>query len=51
MRYVHTRTGDEEVRRSDVEYVHLKLCAFGIVVMIESCGVVVQVSFSSITVQ
>ena len=35
MRYdiVYTRIGDEEVRRNDVEYVHLKLCAFEIVVM------------------
>ena len=33
MRYVYTQVGDEKVRRNDVEYVHLKLSALGIVVM------------------
>ena len=27
MRYVYTRIGIEEVKRNDVENVHLKLCA------------------------
>ena len=30
---VYTQVGDEKVRRDDVEYVHLKLCALGKVVM------------------
>ena len=33
MHYVYTRIGDENVRRNDAEYVHVKLSALGIVVM------------------
>ena len=32
MRYVHTQVGDEKAKRNDVEHVHLKLSALGIVV-------------------
>jgi hypothetical protein len=32
-KYVYTPVGDEKVRRNDVEYVHLKLSALGIVVL------------------
>ena len=50
MRYVYTRMGDEEVRRNVVEYVHVELCAFGIVEM-APCVIPVNVAVSALICQ